>query len=590
MKAFFRTLLAVIVGILLCNFLVLAFFIGLAAAIGSDEEITVKKQSVLRIDLSTPIVDRAVTDVKSQIDWETMTLSSRLELYPTMEAIRHAAHDDKIEGISIEADGFSIGIAQAEELRAELERFKESGKFIYAYADTYSQMAYWLSSVADSVFLNPAGGFAWQGLAAQMIYYKNAMAKYGVEPQVVRHGKFKSAVEPFLENSMSAANYEQTYTFLNSIWLHLTQMVSQARGIDTDELNRIADELIIVEPQEARELGLVDALYYTDQYDSLLVARCGTDVEKKPRTIDLEKYCEHAKGAIKLDLKAPKIAVVYAQGNIIDGDKTNTDIQGAGYSQVFADLRRDSTIKAVVLRVNSPGGSALASDIMWRELERLKAVKPLIVSMGNYAASGGYYMSSPADYIVSGPLTLTGSIGVFGLFFTFGKLAKDIIGVSPQVVKTNAHSDMGSIYRPLDATEQKALQNSVENVYSVFLDRVSTGRGMTTAAVDSIGQGRVWCGVDAKEIGLVDELGGLYRAIEVAAERAGLDKYRISSYPKTDENSFDAIITKMLSNRSVAQLIAKSKADPLAEMKEQIETIVSQQGVRAQMPYFINIK
>lgn len=590
MKEFLRTTLAVIVAILLLQFLAFFMFIGFVAVLSKETPITVKPNTVLTIDLSSPVLDKAPTDFQSLFDWQSMKVSSYLELYPVIKAIRHAATDGDIRGISLKADGYALGLANGQEIRDELLKFKESGKFIYAYANGYSQVPYWMASVADTICINPSGLLEWKGLASHVIYYKDALKKFGIEPQVVRHGKFKSAVEPFLDNKMSDANRLQTQVLLNTIWENISQAVAAGRNTTKEKLDAIANEKILIMPNEAQGEGLIDAILYRGQYDSLLIARTTGDHKKDVREITLTKYVEKVRAGRKLNLKAPKIAIVYAQGNIIDGQEAQKDIAGDRYAEIIKEVRKDSTIKAVVLRVNSPGGSALASDIIWRELELLKQEKPLIVSMGEYAASGGYYIAAPAHRIVANPSTLTGSIGVFGLFMTFEKLAKDKIGINPEVVATHKYSDMGSAFRSMRPEEQVAMQSMVEHVYTTFTGCVAKGRRMTPEAVDSIGQGRVWTGADALKIGLVDELGGLFSAIDDAAEMAEIEDYRIATYPKTADDPMNMVMSKLMSSKVVQKFLPQPKVLPFAELPAELNRLLSSQGVRAELPYYIEIK
>ncbi len=589
MKAFFRTLLAVIVGIILCNLLVLFILTGAMAGFVPQDD-PIREHSVLSIDLSTRMADRVQGKPSSWIDYASGTFRKPLPLYGVLEAIRYAADDDNIAGIVIKADGLGMGIAMAEELRGELQAFKESGKFIYAYATEYGQATYYVASVADSVFVHPAGGMDWHGLSSQVLYYGKAFARFGIEPQIIRHGKFKSAVEPYMSSEMSPANREQLGKFLGSMWGQLSQAVAVSRGLSLNELNRLANEKMLLLPEEAVEARLVDQACYWDELDARLASRARSPEGKEARLVSLARYVEHAQVHQDIDLSAPKLAVLYAEGTIEDSDETDGKIGGDGYAKIISKLRRDSSIRAVVLRINSPGGSALASESMWRELVRLKAEKPLVVSMGDYAASGGYYIAAPADRIVSDNLTLTGSIGVFGLFITYGKLLREQIGIQPQVVRTHAHSDMGSAYRPLDEVERAAIQNTIESVYGTFISHVAQGRKLAVSEVDSVGQGRIWAGVDAMDIGLVDEMGGLRRAIDVAAQLAELSEYRVSSYPKRDISTMDKLVESILEEPTKAVMRALGPLGEMASWQRELEKLTKRQGVRAQMLYEVEIK
>lgn len=594
MKAFWKTVLAVIVGLLLVQFFFFFLFstiVGMISlAMGGKEDVVVKDNSILVVDLSDPISDKDLHDPFERFDWRKMELKTQNNLYNALKAIEYAKDDPQIEGILIRSSGLAMSRTEAQEIRDALKDFRSCGKFIYAYAENFGQFSYYVASVADSVFMHPMGMLEWQGMSAQNFYLKDALAKWGIEPQIIRHGKYKSAVEPFMENQMSEANRIQTMTYLGSIWNYVVNGVSEERRMSTEELNIIADTKIALLAKEAKERELIDQLYYTDQLDSVLCVKTGKELDKEYNSISLSKYAEYVNKNRSVDFTAEKIALVYAVGEINDGDEDDKAIGGDAYAKIFSDLRKDSTIKAVVLRVNSPGGSAFASEVMWRELERLRAKKPIIVSMGTYAASGGYYISAPADCVVSNPLTLTGSIGVFGMFMTYGKLLQDKLAVHPELVKTNAHADFVSPFRPLDPTERDLMQRSVEETYSTFLSRVSMGRKLTTDAVDSIGQGRVWSGIDALQIGLVDELGGLNRAIELAAERAGIvDNYRISTYPKYEDDFFGQFMSGMFDAKLLAKKflgISESELD----LAETVQKLMKKQGIRAEMPYTVEIR
>lgn len=594
MKAFWKTVLAVIVGLLLVQFFFFFLFstiVGMISlAMGGKEDIVVKDNSILVVDLSDPISDKDLHDPFERFDWRKMELKTQNNLYNALKAIEYAKDDPQIEGILIRSSGLAMSRTEAQEIRDALKDFRSCGKFIYAYAENFGQFSYYVASVADSVFMHPMGMLEWQGMSAQNFYLKDALAKWGIEPQIIRHGKYKSAVEPFMENQMSEANRIQTMTYLGSIWNYVVNGVSEERRMSTEELNIIADTKIALLAKEAKERELIDQCYYIDQLDSVLCVKTGKELDKEYNSISLSKYAEYVNKNRSVDFTAEKIALVYAVGEINDGDEDDKAIGGDAYAKIFSDIRKDSTIKAVVLRVNSPGGSAFASEVMWRELERLRAKKPIIVSMGTYAASGGYYISAPADCVVSNPLTLTGSIGVFGMFMTYGKLLQDKLAVHPELVKTNAHADFVSPFRPLDPTERDLMQRSVEETYSTFLSRVSMGRKFTTDAVDSIGQGRVWSGIDALQIGLVDELGGLNRAIELAAERAGIvDNYRISTYPKYEDDFFGQFMSGMFDAKLLAKKflgISESELD----LAETVQKLMKKQGIRAEMPYTVEIR
>lgn len=596
MNSFIKTVFAVVVGLFVAHLIAIFFIFGLIGAVveefmGTEDAVEVQKHTILELDLSTRMVDKVEEDPFKRLNYQTLKMRDLDDdLYSVLKAIAYAEDDENIDGLYIKADGLSMSLNTAQELREALESFKQSGKFVYAYASSYDQFPYYVASVADSVFMHPKGDVMFRGLASQNFYLKDALAKFGVEPQIIRHGKYKAAVEPFMENEMSSANREQTMTYLSSIWEYTLEAIAKARNYTSEKLNSIANEKIIYLAQDAREARFVDALYYRDQMDSLLRVRTMQDEDEELRTMTVGSYAQYVKGNEALDLDAKKIALVYADGEINDGSN-DEEIAGDRYAEIFADLRKDESIKAVVLRVNSPGGSAFASEVMWRELVRLREKKPLIVSMGEYAASGGYYISAPANDIVANPLTLTGSIGVFGMYMTYGKFLQEKLAVHPQVVKTNEHADFGSVFRPLDEYERKAILTSIEDTYSTFLQRVASGRKRTEEDIDAVGQGRVWSGLDALKIGLADTLGGMNCAIELAAKRAEIeDNYRVVIYPREEENPVNWIVSNVLNTKALLAKKFFGLTEEEQALADQIEYLTRKRGIRAEMPYSILVR
>ncbi len=476
------------------------------------------------------------------------------------------------------------GMATIEEIRNELINFKESGKFIYTYSDYFSQTAYYLASVSDSIFMNPVGEISLKGMRAEVAFFKGAMEKVGVEPVIFRHGKFKSAIEPFMLSKMSEANKEQTMTFIGSVWNHLLEGISKQRGIAVDELTNIVNELKVRNPKTAVENKIIDKVIYKDQMLDLLVKASKVDDVDDLHFVKISKYKK--KKSTNDKKGSAKIAIIYASGEVVMGEGKHGKLASEPISKALRKARTDPTIKAIVFRVNSPGGSALASDIIWREVVLAKAQKPLVVSMGDLAASGGYYISAPADAIVASQTTLTGSIGVFGLMFNNQKLMNDKLGVTFDGVKTNQFADLGNAHRPMSAAEKEIIQNGVEEVYRDFITHVGEGRNMTTEAVDKIGQGRVWSGVNAKEIGLVDEFGGLGKAIEIAAQKANLEDYRIVELPK-EKDSFQMIIEEFA--EGIKTKILQKELGENYKTYKKLERVKSTQGIQARMPYDVEL-
>lgn len=588
MKQFFKYVLATIVGIILSSLVMFFLFIGIMSAIVAatdSNEVKVKENSILYVDLKQQVVDRAADNPFQNFDFSTLEPNSPMGLNQILKALNNAKNDPKIKGILLEIDAVNAGAATTEEIRNALLDFKSSGKFIYAYSNTYSQKSFYLASVADSIFLNPEGMVEWLGLRSEIMFFKKTLEKLGVEPQILRHGKFKSAVEPFMLNKMSPENREQTLTYLSSIWNQWVSAISETRGISVKELNRLADDLEIFNGKSAKKYHLVDSLIYKDELLSFLKDKLGVEEKDDINSIALNKYFK-APEVNKRKFTRDKIAVIYATGEIGMGNGGPDNIGSESLSRTIRKARRDSAIKAIVFRINSPGGSALASEVIWREVDLAAKTKPVIVSMGNVAASGGYYIAAPATAIVANPTTITGSIGVFGLFFNLQKALDKKLGINVDVVKTNEHADFFTMFRPMTAEERAVGQMFIEETYQTFIGHVSSGRGIPVEQVDAIGQGRVWSGVNAKDIKLIDEFGGLTDAIKLAAEKAGLENYRLVEMPKQKK-----FVEQLLENMSAeAKLwILKDELGTSFKAYNRIKNMLTNQGVQARIPYDIEI-
>lgn len=595
MNKFWKVMLAVVVGVIIVHILygVIFLLICLSAAGSSSSDVTVKDNSVLKISLTADMPDK-VTDGMS-FDYMSMTPVKQIGLNDALKSIEKAKTDDRIKGIYLDMDGASAGTATIEELRNKLIEFKESGKFIISYATAYSQFGYYLASVADEVYVNPQGGMSWQGMCSQIMFYKNVLEKLGVEMQVFRHGQFKSAVEPYICDKMSPANRKQYSVLLNSIWGKVCRGISEARGISVEDLNMYADSLSLRKAQDAVTLKFADAVKYYDEVIDELKAKSGFDGKDKDMFIDLEKYAKASVPNVKENKSKNEVAVLFAEGEIVDGNGGKGQMGGDKIAEELRKIRENDDVKAVVLRVNSPGGSGLASEVMWREIQKVKqAGKPVVVSMGNLAASGGYYISCSADYIYAQPTTLTGSIGVFGMFPNLQGLVTDKIGLTIDTVCTNAHADFGSTMRPVTEMEYNYVQQSIEDFYDTFLTRVFDGRkGKGTeghvlsekALVDSIGQGRVWAGADAIEIGLVDELGSLNDAVKKAVELANIPDYKIVEYPAKKE-WFEELAEQF----DISARIMKSELGENYIYYQNAKRIAETSGIQARMEHDIVIK
>jgi protease-4 len=477
------------------------------------------------------------------------------------------------------------GSATTEEIRNGLLDFKKSGKFIYSYSEGYSQKAYYLASVADKIFLNPAGSLDFKGLAGQVMFLKGLLGKLEIEPQVIRHGKFKSAVEPLIMDKMSEANKEQTLSFISSMWNQMLKGISESRKISVEELITIADGLKISDPKDALALKMVDKLAYKDQVIDELMAKTGAKENKDLNLMTLGKYSDAPDNEPKFS--KDKIAVIYAIGSIGGGDGDDQTIGSEKISKTIRKARLDENVKAIVLRVNSPGGSALASDVIWREMALAKIAKPVVVSMGDVAASGGYYIACGASKIIASPNTITGSIGVFGIVPNMQKFFNNKLGITFDEVKTNAYADYISGIRPMTESERKFLTRDIETIYATFIGHVAEGRGMTAAQVDSIGQGRVWSGADAKRIGLIDDFGGLDFAIKTAAKLAKLEKYRITELPE-QKDPFTMIMEE-LGNDGSSRILKAELGENYAYLNY-IREISEMKGVQARLPFQINVE
>ncbi len=580
---FLRNLLASILGFFISLFLLFFLFIGIAALVSKPEPVIVKSNSILELDLASIIKDYAPKENNALFDQLDIG-DDKLALNHILNAIDNAQLDTNIKGISLNSTAVNAGFAQTQAIRKKLNEFKESGKFIYAYNDVYSQKNYYLSSVADSLFLNPVGQIDFSGLSSEILYYKDFEDKYGVKMEVIRHGKYKSAVEPYLENKMSDANREQISSFLNSIWSEVTAGISKSRNISVENLNTIADNSEARNAELAQKNKLIDAAIYQDEYD----AKLEKAADGKIATISIIDYIKSGKGK-KSSVAKDKIAVIYAQGQIIYGKGDENAIGQGIINKAIKKAVKDKRVKAIVLRVNSPGGSALASELIWRELELAKKEKPLVVSMGNLAASGGYYIACNADLIIAEPTTITGSIGVFGAIPNAYELSKRI-GINAEQVATNKSAQY-SVFEPISKNFYDVTKEGVEQIYTTFVNRVATGRKLTFEQVDAVAQGRVWSGKEAVSKGLVDELGSLEDAINSAAQLAELKSFRIKNYPNY-KKEFKEIINGLSPFAKVTKedILKEALGNENYQLFEQINQFKNLKGVQTRMPYIIDIK
>ena len=587
-KTFLAGLLAVVVGMFLVFFLWIFLLLGIAGSM--EKNVAVYPESILKIDFSEMLTDAPSSDPLAGIDVTTLQSMPQLSLFKALRALEAAAADDRIKGIYLRMNGTGgiAGTALLEELREALEEFKQSGKFVVAYNETYSQGQYYLASVADRIYLQPEGGMDWSGLASNVTFYKGLLDKLDLNVEIFRPTacRYKSAVEPFILEKMSPSNREQMQALVNSMWGTISGAVCAARGIDSVEMRRITDNLEVTLADEALKYGFVDELLYEDQmndvFDSLGVESDGGDY----RFVTLGEYAAQV-GADLKNISADRVAIVYADGQIVDGEGYGREIYGNTLAAKLADVRRDDQVKAVVVRVNSPGGSALASDVIWREMELLRAEKPVIVSMGSYAASGGYYISCPADVIVADRLTLTGSIGVFGMILDPRDALKNKLGITIDGVQSNRSSDfLGK--GPLTPVQRAMIMRGVDRVYTTFTNDVSEGRNLPIERVLEIAGGRVWSGEEALGIGLVDACGGLKTAIALAVDKAELgENYRVVEV--TEQPTGLAAVLASLS-RSVRVSFTRSELGGMMKEYETVREALSQQGIVMYSPYRVELR
>lgn len=586
---FLGNVLAVIVGLFvftILSFLMLFGLIGMLAA-SSTDEVTVSENSILHIDLNgRTIVERTTEDdLDLSMFGNPFGQEYTAGLVNLKKAINAAKTDDNVQGIYLNTGLVIAGQASLLELREALEDFKTSGKFIIAYDEAYTEGGYYVASVADEIYLNPLGGIDFNGFSSVGIFFKGLFDKIGVEPEIFRVGEFKSAVEPFILEKNSPEARLQTQSFLDDMNLFALQAVSESRGIAFDSLSKINNQMLVRKPEDAVKYGLATELAYLDQVHSKLREKLGISEDDDIRSINVTDLNKTVKS--KNITSSNRIAVIIAEGEIVDGNADGV-ISSEKFAKEIRKARRDENIKAIVLRVNSPGGSVVASEVIWREMSEAKKVKPVYVSMGEVAASGGYYISAPADTIVAQPNTITGSIGIFGMMFNTQELLNDKLGITTDVVKTGELSDFMNMTRPLTEVERNIIQNIIEDGYETFVSRVSEGRGMSPEAVKEVASGRVWTGNQAKDRGLVDVLGGLETTIELAAARIGAgEDYRVVYYP-TQKPWFEAIMEDLGDKVSVK--ILQSELGVNFQLYQQIQKLKSYEGIQARMPQEFTIK
>ena len=587
MKSFLKFTFASILGVILGLLFFVFIFMGIISSASREKAVTVKENTLLLVQLKQPIVDRNPESPFQSFSPFSFFPDSRIGLNAILDNLKKAAEDENIRGIFINASMIPAGISTIGEIREGLLKFKESGKFIIAHADMYTQTAYYLASVADKVYLTPEGAMNWLGIGSEVMFFKRALDKLGIEAQVIKEGEYKGAPEMLMYEKLSEENKAQIQAYISSIWNNMVAEIANSRDLKVETLNDLADNMEIFNANAALKHGMVDGLKYFDEILNELKELTDTPEKDDLKAITMKRYIKVPAKRKEKGLKRDKIAVVYASGSIVSGDSEGDMISSDRFAKAIRKARRDSTVKAIVLRVNSGGGSALASEVIWREVKLASEVKPVIASMGDVAASGGYYILAAADKVIANPTTITGSIGVYGILANGREFMNDKLGITSDVVKTNRHSDFGSFFRPLDPAEMQVLQYEIGNIYKTFITRVADGRGMTTENVDKIARGHVYSGEDAMKINLIDDFGGLTKAIDIAASEAGLEDYRIVNYPEVTD-PFEMIM-KQLTGDVRAKIIYKELGDDYKYYRH-LRELRNMTGIQARIPFDLMIE
>ncbi|GHA53947.1 signal peptide peptidase SppA [Pontibacter akesuensis] len=582
MLNFLKYVLATILGLLVFSFLSILILIGIAASAGSDDEVKVAENSVLELKFDRPITERDPQNPLAELGFSFGGLSSTDGLDQIKASIRRAKNDENIEGIFLNMTFVDAGMGKLEEIRNELIDFKKSGKFVVSYTDLSTEKAYYLASVADKIYLNPMGTIEFNGMSSELIFFKRLLDKLNIEAQIFKVGTYKSAVEPFFLEKASEANREQLNSFLNSINNYQLQQIAKARGIQLAALKEVQDNLLVRDPKDALKYKLITDVGYYDEALSYIRERIGVEEKDDLELIEFSKY-KKVRGGEETGSSKNRIAVIYAEGDIVDGEGADDNIGGTRFAEAIRKARLDENVKAVVLRISSPGGSALASDIIWREVQLTKKVKPIIASMSDLAASGGYYMAMGCDTIVAHPNTITGSIGVFGVIPNIQGFLNEKLGVTVDHVSTGKFADMPTITRPMTEQEKEIMQNQINQIYDTFTSKAAQGRDMSQDQLKEYASGRVWSGAEAKERNLVDVFGGLEEAIAIAAKKAGVeDDYRLKTLPA--RKSFMEEFFGGMSAQAKEQAI-KAEMGELYPFYKLYQKAAHITGAQARMPY-----
>jgi protease-4 len=583
---FLKYVLATIVGLMLFSIISIIILIAVVGSAASEKEVEISDKSVLQLKLDKPIVERSSNDPLEELN-VAFGQQASIGLIDIKQAIKNAKSDSKIKGIYVEVDYLQAGLATLEEIRNSLIDFKKSGKFVIAYGEVLSEGAFYLASVADKIYVNPAGELEFNGLSAELLFFKGTLDKLGIQPQIFKVGDFKSATEPLVLDKMSEANRLQYSSFLNSIYGHFLQQIADSRKIESQQLKNLSDSMVIQTPEDALKYKLITNVGYYDEVLEWIKSNLKVKSTKDIKFVSVKTYLKAFKSESSSSSKN-KIAVIVTEGEIV------TDKGGSGIissDEIAAEIRKarlDKNVKAIVLRINSPGGSALASDVMWREVVLAKKAKPIIASISDYGASGGYYMAMGCNKIVAHPSTITGSIGIFGVLFNMQPFLQDKLGITTDRVKTGKYSDILTVTRPLSDPEKRIIQRSVEEGYERFTSKAAQGRSISEDSLKSVASGRVWSGIEAKNIGLIDELGGLEAAITIAAKSAKVEKdYKIKYYP--EQKSFLENILTELSGEAETKLMQR-EFGALTPYVIQLEKLKRLEGIQARLPYEMIIK
>ncbi len=588
MRDFFKFMFASMLGFFLTSiilFFLLFAFVMAIISFAQPEEVMIGNKAILHVKLDYVIEDRSSNDPFAS-GFNFAPFSSNPGLNEILKNIEKARDDDRIKGIFLDLMDVPAGLATIAEIRNALADFKTSGKFIYTYGQIISQKAYYLSTVSNKICLNPVGMIELRGFRGDVMFIKGLLEKLEIEPQIIRHGKYKSAIEPLILDRMSEANKEQTLAFIQSMWNDAIGGMAQSRNLSMEDINRIADRLEASRAEDAYKLKLIDSVIYYDQFLTMLAQKIDKEHINKEDLISLSKYAAVSHNTLKEKRSKNKIAVIFASGTISQGEGSDQSIGSDKIARTIRNARLDNSIKAIVLRVNSPGGDGIASDVILREVNMTKTVKPIVVSMGDYAASGGYYISCGANKIFAQPNTITGSIGVFGVIPNFQKFFNNKMGITFDEVKTNENSDFIGVTKPLSEFQYALLQEEIDNFYATFISHVSVGRNMPVEKVDEIGQGHVWSGADAKEIGLVDELGGLNDAVKAAAELAAIEDYRIVEMPALLD-PFEKLITDLMGEST--QTMLQKELGTNYKYYKYLKGLTEIKGIQARLPFEIDI-